>query len=475
MKTKKPYILGIAIAALCLFSCQNEAVDVSRSINITIVPKTILTPFTSVISGNLDMEETAKLRINCFFYNAEGELTGEQAFLLDDFNKNQDFNKVIDEQTKTLVVFASCITGTLQSPVIEPYVISGENHLSTISIEQKREKYSSLTLAGYSVVQIPNAETMTVTLEPATALVYLYWHDIHAHDDDVENDDSSIIGEYTAQATDIWGTKTYNWGMTVEKDGGSETNVIIKDFDPVLYDAELSSKEGKNTYKGTVSGNTLTIPYRQSTNVSDSEGNDIVLVGGRLEGDYIYFEDVVLKYAQGALTTQNMFGILVIGGDGWYSLFDAGVNFKKVGKSIGIDQYNIDYHNNNILRYSGGSFTPSSNLPHTSYKFDSVSPLDYLEYDTIYGIINLFPGSFNIFGRTFKGNEETDYSSQNITVQAGHQYYIDFDCNKLVVKFGEGIYGTKADGAEIVAKYDNQRKAPIVANGIKQLNLTPFE
>lgn len=474
MKTKIQFILGIVIAALCLFSCMNEAVDASRSIHITIVPKTILTPFTAIHSGDFDMysysDGTAKLRINCFFYNASGELTGEQAFLLDDFDEEQDFDKVIDEQTKTLVVFASCITGTLQSPVMEPYVISGKEHLSTISIEQKDELYSK-SFAGYSIVEIPYAETLTVNLEPAFSLVYLYWFDIHAHDNDII-EDSSIIGEYTATATNHWGSKTYDWTMVVEDNEESETDVIIKDFDPSLYDAGYTSKDNFNIYKGTISGSTLTIPFRQVTNVKDSDGNDIVLVGGSLDGTTVYFEDVILQYANGVLTTQNLFGVLVPGGDGWYSLFDAGVKFKKAGKSGGIDDYYLIYHNNNLLSFEGGSFVPSTNLPLSSNNGDVISPLDYPDYNTIYSIASLFPGTFNIFGRTFKGSEQKDYSSQNITIQAGRQYYISFDCNKLVVNFGEGIPSTKSDG---VAVARTREKDPNVTNGIKQLKLTPFE
>lgn len=68
--------------------------------------------------------------------------------------------------------------------------------------------------------------TVSLYLKPATSLVYLQWKDIHAHD----NDELPIYGKYSAEATDYWEKNKYSWTMTIEKDGDSSTDVIVKDF-----------------------------------------------------------------------------------------------------------------------------------------------------------------------------------------------------------------------------------------------------
>lgn len=103
-----------------------------------------------------------------------------------------------------------------------------------------------------------------------------------------------------------------------------------------------------------------------------------------------------------------------------------------------IDQYWIIYHCNNIMKFSSSgipSYTTS--LSSTENDGQGMTPAYYPSSTNIYSYANLFPGSFNLFARTFVGNDAADYSRQKVTVESGHQYLFSFDCSSLTLTASE--------------------------------------
>lgn len=443
----------LAVASACILTislncCTNPEIEVRNSTEIKLRPSTILSGFTPYKSSDFEMDtnddETGHLRITCLLYDEAGNLAYSKEALLDDYTADVSFTAMLDAGSYRLIALATNIIGALSSPTLEAYSITGTEHLNQLQIQQNDEEsyYSTWSIMGYATRDVSDSDKdIVVNMEPATSLVYLQWKNIHAHDNDVTTSD--IYGQYTATAIDYWGKHTYSWPITIEKDGSSSTDVIVKDFSPVFYDAELTSEKGYNTYKGKISGNTLIIPKGQCTGYKDDDG-DVLLEGGIENGDYITFDDIVLKIDEGKLTTTNMFGTCVPESDnGWYDLFNPGVVFSKASSS-GIDKYYIIYHLNDIMKFSDSGVPQySSSLSSVSNGGSSISPANNPSSTNIYDMCNLFPGSINIFARTFIGNNQNDYSNQSISLKSGHQYVFSLDCGPIKLTASESVLGTK--------------------------------
>lgn len=443
MKTNIIIRTAVIFAALsCLFGCTNPEVELRKGIEIQIRPSTILSGFTAFKSDNFEMRSDSHLRITCFLYDGNGKLAYQEQSLLGNFNQDITFHTTLNEGTYTVVALATCIKGTLSSPTDEAYSISGTESLDQLRVEQQTKSGFSNTSAwsmmGYASQSVSFDDSQIIlNMKPATSLVYMYWQDIHAHD----NDASTVVyGKYSAKATDYWGNNEYSWTITLEKDGNSSTDVIVKDLSPYLYKKGFTSDEGCNIFKGKIKGNTLTIAQGQETGVGVNKV-PIRLYG--VENEEI--TDICLRIDKSKLETTTAFGVYVSGEDaGWYDFFNPGVVFTKES-SVGIDSYGIIYHSNDIMKFDdSGSPIYSTSLSSTSNNGAWVSPEDFTSTN-VYGVHNLFPGkSIGLFARTFSGNDRTDYSNQTFTLVSGHQYVFSLDCATFKLTPYEGILGTRS-------------------------------
>ena len=302
MKHRILTVVSAAVMAFGLTCCDNPEVEVWKSIEIKLRPSTILSGFTPYQSSDFEMfsysNGDSHLRITCLLYDGTGKLAYKNEALLDDYNSDISFTAMLDAGSYRLIALATNIIGALSSPTNEAYTITGTEQLDQLQIQQVFDISlgSTWSIMGYATRDVSNSEKeIVVNMEPATSLVYLQWKNIHAHDND--DSTSDIYGQYTATATDYWEKNTYTWPITIEKDGSSTTDVIVKDFSPALYKYGWTAEEGYNTYKGKISGKTLTIPKGQSTGYKDDDG-DVLLLGMSDNGDY---EDIVLEIGNGEL------------------------------------------------------------------------------------------------------------------------------------------------------------------------------
>lgn len=440
MKTTIFFRTAAIIAALsCLFGCTNPEVGLQKCMVIVVRPSTILSEFTPLNSEDFEMYSGSHLRITCLIYDKNGNRTYASESLLDNFNENVIIRPLLDEGSYTVVALATCILGSLSSPTYEAYSISNTESLDQLRVEQVsgNSSYSTMSMMGYATQTISfDDSTVDLNLKPATALINLRWQDIHAHDNDGV---SSVYGKYSAKATDYWEKNTYSWTMTVEKDGSSSTDVIIKDLSPFLYGKGFTSDKGCNIFKGKIGGNTLTIAQGQETGCSVDKV-PVMLYG--IESNNM--SDISLRIDNGKLTTTTMFGTYVPdeSNGGWYDLFNSGVVFTKESAAslAGIDEYYIIYHPNNVLQFShDGTPQYSSSLSVSENRGESLSPAENTSATNIYSMHNLFPGtSIKLFARTYSGNTAADYSYQTFTLVSGHQYVFNLDCATFKLTAYEG-------------------------------------
>ena len=467
MKTNIFIHTAVIFAALsCLFGCTNPEIEIRKGIEIQIRPSTILSGFTPLKSDNFEMRSDSHLRITCLIYDGNGKLAYQEQTLLGNFNQDITFHTTLNEGTYTVVALATCIQGTLSAPTDEAYSISGTESLKQLRIEQQTMSGFSYTstwsMIGYAYQSVSFDDSQVIlNMKPATSLVYMYWKNIHAHDNDAT---TVVYSKYSTKAIDYWGKNEYSWTITIEKDGNSSTDVIVKDLSPYLHKKGFTSDKGCNIFKGKIEGNTLTIASGQNTGVSD---NNVPIRLYGIKDDNI--TDISFRIDKRKLVTTTTFGVYVSGENhGWYDFFNPDVVFTKEspadivftnGSSDGIDSYGIIYHSNDIMKFDdNGSPIYSTSLSSTENNGTWVSPEDFTTTN-VYGLHNLFPGkSIRLFARTFSGNTRDDYSVQTFTLNSGHQYVFDLDCAAFKLTPYEGILGTRSSNDDY-STYEDRPQA----------------
>lgn len=206
MRTNHIFLAAISAVFMTfgLTGCSNPDVEVRKGLEIKLRPATILANFTPYNSSNLeqysDDDATSHLRITCLLYDETGRLAYREETLLDDYNEDVSFTAMVGNGSYKLIALASNIIGTLYSPTVEAYSITGTEYLSQLQIQQNEVStnnradsfYSTWSILGYATRTIGDSEKdLVISLESATSLVYLQWKSIHAHDND-----GSGIDEY---------------------------------------------------------------------------------------------------------------------------------------------------------------------------------------------------------------------------------------------------------------------------------------
>lgn len=441
----KRYIKTIVYATTLFFAfaCTNESIQIQKQIKVTISPSRVLENFVPYESSQKEMSDDseygkAKLRITALLYDEYGKLVEKKEGLLNDYNSDYSCSfETYDDQEYTLVCFSSSIHGSLEEPDIEAYEFSGTERLANLKVSQWDENSygSNWSVLGVADVEISSAETeYNILLRPATAFVYLLFTDIHANDS-TSSTDGDCSGVYTTTATDYF-NRTYTWEIEVEQYGNS---VVVKNLSPFFSSYNINSDIDCQIYQGYIEDGYIILPNAQEVGF-DYEGEPAKLYGvTEIKDNTIYTGDIYIKIGNGILTFETGFGTY-IEEQGWCDAILPGIVFTSE-LSTGIDKYYIIYHNNDFVSYEQEyGFTYKTSLDGTSNNGHSLVPTDYPSYSSIYSYINLLPGDFKVFARTFLGNEREDYSTQDIIVEAGQQYYLELDCASMKLTLNPGLF-----------------------------------
>lgn len=465
------------ISIFMFLSCTNEPVQIQEQIKVTISPSKVMEDFVPYQSTQKEMSDDpdygkAKLRITALLYDASGKLVDKKEGLLNDYNSDYSCSfSTSSGQEYNLVCFSSSIHGSLDDPDIESYEFSGIENLTDLKVAQWNERsYGS----NWSVLGVADAEISSdgkeynISFRPATAFVYLLYTDIHANDSagSVAGD---CTGVYTATATDYF-NQTYTWDIEVEQYGNS---VVVKNLSPFFSSYDITSDTGCQIYEGYIEDGYIILPQAQEVGYY-ADGIPAEMYGvSEIKDNTIYVDDIYIKIGNGTLTFETGFATYMEG-EGWFDAFLPGVIFTS-NAGAGIDKYYIIYHNNDLVSYSQSSgFTYKTSLDATSNNGHMLSPADNPSSSNIYTFINLLPGEFNIFARTFIGNESADYSRQDIEIESGKQYYIELNCENMDLNLVPGIMKSESWDPEAYAgrryingNYVSANALPFVqANGL---------
>lgn len=447
-------ILCVGVCGMALFACQKSGgggIVVKQDVTVTFKLSGVQSGFTAYNVN--DFNVSAKVELRYFVYDPSGKRVKDASVSLDDFSSETDVDLTLSGQDNyTVAAFAYYKSSQAV------YSFSDTESLKTLTVTQLDEHvYSDMSsVLGYAVAAVNPSSNTTVSLKSATALVYLDWENIHAKRGG-GTATYPLYGDYKATADDAWGD-SHTWTITVEK-GSSANEVIIKNLLPYFVENgwSWSPEHNVNIFTGTYNAatSTITLPAKQDTGLSYNNGTySIQLVGGRLDGEYIYYEDLVLTVGNGKLVTKNYMGAVAPDDTsedaGWWDLFGAGVVFNSLETPTGgggsePDEYLILYHNNDIMKLNGGSPQYGTSLGEVNNNGDSVSPSAF-SGSAVYSLVHLFPGTIKIFGREYYNSGSVgDTPTSSVNLSAGAQYVFGFDCDAMTISGWQGTLATRSD------------------------------
>lgn len=434
--------------ALMAQSCTNEPIEMERSVEITIMPEGTLAPF-SAVKDRLekmfsDEDGVAKVRLTILQYNSQGGLVQKKEALLKNFNERYTFSTMFPMDGKSRVIcYASCIQGSLNNVIYEPYSIKNVDRIETITIEQNNfDNYgTSLSMLGWGECSISdNADDqLSIYMEPMVSFVSFHW----IFPSRLPSTGGGVFGEYSARIQNLIDEEYYDSVITLTDDPESSdpADVLVKNFCPYF----IALGYHVNDLKGRFDGSTLTIPMYQKIGLSFDKV-PIVIVG--MDIDTYEDCDIVFSYANGTLTSQCPWCSLTNDGVNCFELFMSGENFKqKSGSGVASNgEYNIAFSANDILKCNGISHVPSSSLEEGIVWVHRINTSDMAEwmkegYTGYYADKNLFScQKMKLYGNYIEGDEELFTTNQSYAdIEAGQIYTIVFDCEAMTCELKNSV------------------------------------
>lgn len=436
------------VALLSIASCTNEEVQIQKQVQITISPSKVLKDIVPYESSHLEMYEedgnTAKLKLVALIYDSNGDLYHKSEKIVKDYNSDYTFSVLVNDEKYRVLAYSYSVFD-IDGESFSAYTITNTSKLKDVRIQQDRSiSFSSnWSVLGMYDELISINENMHIDLSMATSYVYLRWLNIHSDSNSmIPTGSSSIYGEYSATAMDYWGNNSYSWTISVEQDYSRSNGVVVKNLCPVLYSAGLTSDEGYNTYYGYIEDDFLIIESGQETGASTSDGNVTIEGLFEYEGE-TYDSDIMFYIEDGTLVLATYFGSWNEGG--WFSLFEPGLTFNFVGGGQGIDSYEYWLKLNNLITFIDGGHKYSSTLDRATYITTSIEPENFPNANNIYELRNFFPGTFNVYMQENIGNEFEQFGDQQITLEPGKQYCLEYNCETKEMSLVPGELRTRSN------------------------------
>lgn len=433
--------------ALMVQSCTNEPIEIERSVEITIMPEGTLAPFSAVKDRLEKMysneDGVAKVRLTILQYDSKGDLVQKKEALLKDFSERYTFSTMFPMDGKSRIIcYASCILGSLNNVIYEPYSIKNVDRIETITIEQNifNNYGTSLSMLGWGECSISdNADDqLSIYMEPMVSFVSFYWK----YPSRLPSTGGGVFGEYSARIQNLIDEEYYDSVITLTDDPESSdpADVLVKNFCPYF----IALGYHVNDLKGRFDGSTLTIPMYQKIGLSFDKV-PIVIVG--MDIDTYEDCDIVFSYANGTLTSQCPWCSLTNDGVNCFELFMSGENFKqKSGSGVASNgEYDIAFSANNILKYNGISHVPSSSIEEGKVWVQSINTSDMAEsmkkYSGTYSDKSLFScQKMRIYGN-YEEDGEVLFTTEKhfVDIEAGQIYTIEFDCETMTCELKNSV------------------------------------
>lgn len=242
----KKYISFVAVALVALFaSCSNDDVTISKTVNFTVNPTTIIESYTANYSevmsvmginkGELESFNTNyKLRVRLFVYDSNGQLvqkaSGEYSNY--DVKLKQSFYLPVGSYT------AIAISDVYRpSDSFEYWKVSGEDLLATLKIEDTNFFGDARTILGTTKQTFKVDDKgidVNINIQPAGALFLVLYSNIFTY---------SIVTEYELSVNKCQSAINYdsdgNYTISTENNNGQYdwriSSVALEDVDQTQY------------------------------------------------------------------------------------------------------------------------------------------------------------------------------------------------------------------------------------------------
>lgn len=181
----KKHIFFIAAAFLALFaSCSNDEITISKTVNFTVDPSTVIEPFSAVEfnTGELESFNTDfKLRIRLFVYDSKGTLVERALGEYTNYAIQMKSYSFLQEGNYTAVAISDIYR---PNNYFEYWTVSGEEKLSTLKISDTGyfgyEK-SVLGVTKKSFYVQGGNQDVKINIQPAGALFLVYYRNIFTY------------------------------------------------------------------------------------------------------------------------------------------------------------------------------------------------------------------------------------------------------------------------------------------------------
>lgn len=239
----KKYISLLAIAIVAVISsCSNEDVTVSKTVNFTVNPSTVVEPFvekysyilTNVLGSNKGELESFstdyKLRVRLFVYDKNGELAKKAS---------GDFSNYDVKLKESIFLPVGSYTAIAISDVYSPgknfefWSVSGEDHLATLKIEETGYYGDCLTILGATKQNFMVGDTgvdVNIDIKSAGALFLVLYSNVYIFSD---------VKEYELSVNKLQKSINYDsngdYTISTQNNNGSFdwriNSIVLKDLD----------------------------------------------------------------------------------------------------------------------------------------------------------------------------------------------------------------------------------------------------
>lgn len=183
---KKYILLAVTIVAFILTSCKNDEITISKTVNFTVNPATVIEPYTNIEFNTGELESFStnyKLRIRLYIYDEKGTLVE---------STSENFTNYAVKMKKSSFVKQGSYTAVVISDIYRPndnfqyWSVSGQDQLATLKIEDTGiigQERSVLGISKKKFTVTDKSEDVNIDIKPGGALFLVYYKDIFRFND----------------------------------------------------------------------------------------------------------------------------------------------------------------------------------------------------------------------------------------------------------------------------------------------------
>lgn len=246
----KKYILSVVVAIVAILSsCSNEEITISKTVNFTVNPATVVEPYTSAFSdlfsifdinrGVLESFNTNyKLRVRLFVYDSNGVLVQKSSGSYSNYDVKLKESFYLSVGSYTAIAISDIYR---PSDGFEFWAVSGEDLLATLKITDTGFFGGERTILGVTKQAFQVADKgidVNIDIKAAGALFLTYYQNIFTY---------PAVTEYELSVNKLQSSINYDsngdYTISTENNNGSYdwriSSVVLDEIDQTQYSGSL--------------------------------------------------------------------------------------------------------------------------------------------------------------------------------------------------------------------------------------------